>query len=82
MKKSLSAYSIEELAKEACKRNEYVKSYLLMENKNNNNNNSSFKIERNRKLRGVYNLLLENSHIFRIREKPIVLQWRDNKPLL
>jgi minichromosome maintenance replisome factor len=81
LKSSSFAYSLEELAKNACEKNEYVKSYLLGTSNNNNNSYPLLKIESNRKLRGIYELLIENSHIARIKEKPIVLQWINSKSL-
>ncbi len=78
LKNSRHAYSLEELSKTTCEKNEYVKSYLLEGNKSNNHNRL-FKIENNRKLRNIYDHLIENPHIARIREKPIVLQWIDSR---
>jgi replicative DNA helicase Mcm len=76
LKESHFAHSLEELAKIACKKNEYVKSYLLG-NVNNKTNNLDhlLKIEKNRKLRSVYDLLIENTNVKRVNEKPIALQW-------
>jgi hypothetical protein len=79
LKSSSFAYSLDELAKKACEKNDYVKSYLLGTNKNNNNSYPLLKIESNRKLRSIYELLIENPHIARIKEKPIVLQWINSK---
>jgi len=79
LKNSSAAYSLEELANRACKINEYVKSYLLGNKDNNNNNHhyhNLFTLEHNRKLRGVYDLLIDNPHITKINDKPIVLQWK------
>ncbi|MGD9532202.1 MAG: AAA family ATPase [Candidatus Nitrosocosmicus sp.] len=67
------SYSLEELAKSACESNPYVKSYLL--NGQNNGNFRSLRIGHNRKLRGIYDMLLENPKIIRVSEKPIILQW-------
>ena len=74
MKNSAFAYSLEELAKTACEKNEYVKSYLIGGNKNSTYKHL-LKIENNRKLRSTCELLIENPNIKRIQEKPIVLQW-------
>ena len=82
LKNSSFAYSLEELAKEACRKNEYVKSYILADNKNNNNHDKLLKIENNRKLRNIYEFLLENSHIVKTQERPITLQWIKDKILL
>ena len=79
LKNSAFAYSLEELAKTACEKNEYVKSYLLGGHKNNNCKHL-LKIENNRKLRGICELLIENPNIKRIQEKPIVLQWISSSP--
>jgi hypothetical protein len=78
LKTSSIGYSLEELTKTACEKNEYVKSYLLG---NKNNSNHLLKLESNRKLGSVYGLLIENSHIDRVKEKPIVLQWINPNPL-
>ena len=74
LKNSAFAYTLEELAKTACEKNDYVKSYLLGGNKNNNYKHL-LKIENNRKLRSTYELLIENPNIKKEQEKPIVLQW-------
>ena len=60
LKTTSIGYSLEELTKKACEKSEYVKSYLLG---NKNNFNHLLKLENNRKLRSVYELLIENSHI-------------------
>ncbi len=78
IKTSSIGYSLEELTKTACEKNEYVKSYLLG---NKNNSNHLLKLDNNRKLRSVYELLIENSHIDRVKEKPIVLQCINPNPL-
>jgi replicative DNA helicase Mcm len=78
LKASPTAYSLEELTKKACEKNEFVKLYLWG---NKNNYNYSLKIENNRKLRSVYELLIENTHIARVKEKPIVLQWMNSHSL-
>ncbi|MGD9673850.1 MAG: AAA family ATPase [Candidatus Nitrosocosmicus sp.] len=78
LKRSASfSYSFEELAKSACESNPYVESYLLNgDSSSNSNRNSKFlKIGNNRKLRSIYEMLLENPKIMRVSEKPIVLQW-------
>jgi replicative DNA helicase Mcm len=76
LKESHFAFSLEGLAKEACEKDQYVKSYLLGNIDNKTINLNSFlKIETNRKLRSVYDLLLENPNIKRVNEKPIALQW-------
>jgi len=69
---SSTAYTIEEIAKKACEKDEYVKSYLLGNKKNYNH---LLKLQNNRKLRNVYDLLIENSHIAIVKAKPVVLQW-------
>jgi replicative DNA helicase Mcm len=75
LKESPFALSLEELVKITCEKNPYVKSYLLGNNNKTNNLNRFLKVENNRKLRGIYELLIENSNIKRINEKPIALQW-------
>lgn len=76
LRNSAFAYSLEELAKIACEGNDYVKSYLLGGNKNKSNIYSYLlKIENNKKLRNIYNLLIGNSNIKIVNEKPIALQW-------
>jgi hypothetical protein len=70
LKESPFAFSLEELVKKACERNQYVKSYLWV---SGNKINSSFRIGNNRKLRSVYDLLLENPNIKGVNEKPIAL---------
>lgn len=71
------SYSLEELAKSACESNPYVKSYLL--NGQNNRNFRSLQIGYNRKLRSIYEMLLENPNIMRVNEKPIILQWVESE---
>jgi replicative DNA helicase Mcm len=70
------SYSLEELAKIACEKNEYVKSYLL--GGKQNQSDVILKIDRNSKLRAVYEKLIENPKIKKVNEKPITLQWIDN----
>lgn len=70
-------YSFEELAKSVCERNEYVKSYLVGSSHNDKvkASKNNFKIENNKKLRNIYDILKENPHIQIISGKPIVLKW-------
>jgi replicative DNA helicase Mcm len=80
LKNSVFAYSLEELATRACQNNKYVGAYLLGENKqdnnyNNKNSHNQLKIENNKKLRNIYNLLIENPNVKIVNEKPIALQW-------
>ncbi len=70
-------YSFEELAKSACEKDDYVKSYLqsgYYKDKVKTNKNK-FKIENNKKLRNIYEILTHNPHIQIVSAKPIVLKW-------
>lgn len=63
-----SAYPIafRELAKTANERKEQINSYI----------GDDLNIETNRKLRAVYDELLNNEHIILVQQKPAVFQWR------
>jgi hypothetical protein len=73
LKNSSYAYTLEELAKTACERNEYVKSYLM------SSSTHKLKLEYNRKLRCIYDILVDNPNIQLINTKPVVLQWNPLK---
>jgi replicative DNA helicase Mcm len=60
--------TLEELLKEICQNNQYVKNYLCFSNGN-------LRLSDNMKVRSVYEMLLNHSNVRRIQEKPVVLQW-------
>jgi replicative DNA helicase Mcm len=60
--------TLEELLKEICQNNQYVKNYLCFSNGN-------LRLSNNMKVRSVYEMLLNHSNVRRIQEKPVVLQW-------
>lgn len=68
LKKSSFPYSLEELAKAACEMDENVKSYLT-------SGNQKLKLDINKKLRRVYEILIENSNIRLVKTKPSVLKY-------
>jgi replicative DNA helicase Mcm len=61
--------SLEELTKRVCERDEQIKNYL------NFGNDKSLRLRDNKKVRDVYEMLLNHKNVKRIQEKPVVLQW-------
>jgi DNA replicative helicase MCM subunit Mcm2 (Cdc46/Mcm family) len=59
---------LEELITLACQRNIQLADYFQYGKK-------TFKIENNKKIRNIYEMLLNHSKIKRVQEKPIVLKW-------
>jgi replicative DNA helicase Mcm len=55
----------EDLVKKACDRDEYIRTYVGEHNK----------VRDNKRLRAILDMMLQNSHVVRIKAKPIVLQW-------
>ena len=70
--KEFGGISLEELFKNICQRNEQLANYFEFGKK-------SFKIQDNKKIRNIYEMLLNHSNIKKIKEKPIVLQWLSNE---
>lgn len=64
-------FSLVDLAKTASEKNEYVNSYLL----GGNHSYEILKIDKNSKLRTIYEKLIENPNIKKVNERPIALQW-------
>jgi hypothetical protein len=65
--------SLEELIKRSCERNEQIKNYL------NFGNDKSLRLRDNKKVRDIYEMLLNHKNIKRIQEKPVVLQWFESE---
>jgi replicative DNA helicase Mcm len=63
--KSRFAISFEELVKSACERNKQVERYI----------GSSFKLEENKKLRLILDMLRNHSRIREVKMKPVVLEY-------
>ena len=70
LKESEVGLTLEELAKKACKNKEQIKNYL---------NPNLLRLNKNRKLRSVFEMLKNHSNIKIVKEKPIVLLWRENE---
>jgi replicative DNA helicase Mcm len=68
--KGFGGITLEELFKKVCENNEQLENYFEYPEK-------PLKIKNNRKVRDVYERLLNHSKIKKIQEKPIVLQWLD-----
>lgn len=68
LKELNSSITFEDLVIKICEKNEQVRLYLNFENK-------SLKIHKNRKVRGLYDMLVNHANIKRTNEKPTVLQW-------
>ena len=62
------AITLDELLKQACHNNNYIKRYLTLRNK-------SLRLTDNRKVRTIYEMLLNHTEVKRVQEKPVVLQW-------
>jgi replicative DNA helicase Mcm len=68
--KDFGGITLEELFKKVCENNEQLANYFEY-------NDKPLKIKNNRKVRDVYERLLNHSNIKKVQEKPIVLQWLD-----
>jgi replicative DNA helicase Mcm len=68
--KEFAGITLEDLFKKVCENNEQLAKYFEYDDK-------SLKIKNNRKVRDVYEQLLNHSNIKKVQEKPIVLQWLD-----
>jgi len=68
LKELNSSITFEDLVIKICEKNEQVRAYLNFENK-------SLKIHKNRKVRELYDMLVNHANIKRTNEKPTVLQW-------
>ena len=71
--KEFGGISFEELVFQVCKGNENLKSYFGYDRK------KSLKIRDNKKVRMLYDMLLNHSNIKLIHEKPVVFQWIEKK---
>jgi MCM2/3/5 family protein/minichromosome maintenance replisome factor len=71
LKEIKSPIFLDELVITACKRNEQLKQYL----------GDELKLRKNWKLRPVFDMLLNHTCIKQVQQKPIILQWIDDKPL-
>ncbi|HSF50579.1 MAG TPA: AAA family ATPase [Nitrososphaeraceae archaeon] len=65
--------TLEDLFKKVCESNEQLANYFEYDEK-------PLRIKNNRKVRNVYEMLLNHSNIKKVQEKPIVLQWLDPTP--
>ncbi len=79
LKKSSFSFSLEALAEEACKRDEYVAYYLLGSSDYKESNRNKFRVEKNKKLRKVRDILIDNPNIQLVSSKPIILKY--NQPV-
>jgi DNA replicative helicase MCM subunit Mcm2 (Cdc46/Mcm family) len=68
--KEFEGIQLEELITMICQRNKQLANYFEYDK-----TNKSFKIENNKKVRRVYEMLLNHSKIIKVQEKPIVLKW-------
>ena len=68
LKPNLGGFDRLRLVIKICEKNEQVRLYLNFENK-------SLKIHKNRKVRELYDMLVNHANIKRTNEKPTVLQW-------
>ncbi|MDN5868451.1 MAG: AAA family ATPase, partial [Candidatus Nitrosocosmicus sp.] len=75
LKESSFPHTLEELARKACEKNEFIRSYLASDDKHTSNKNK-FQISNNKKLRNIYNILADNPSIQVLSAKPIVLRWK------
>ncbi len=71
LRESQVAVLLEELLKQACQNNHYIERYLCFGNK-------PLRLRDNKKVRSVYEMLLNHTNVRRNQEKPVVLQWFDN----
>lgn len=69
--KDFGGIALEDSFKTICKNNERVANYFQYDEK-------PLKIKNNRKVRDVYERLLNHSNVKKVQEKPIVLQWLDS----
>ena len=69
--KEYDGVQLEELITVTCQRNKQLANYFGYED----TNYKSFKIESNKKVRQIYEMLLNHSQIKKIQEKPIYLKW-------
>jgi hypothetical protein len=58
-------FQFEDLVKKACDNDEYIETYVGEHNK----------VRDNKRLRAILDMMLQNSHVARIKVKPTVLQW-------
>ena len=68
----ISWYNLEQLVEIMCKEDKQLATYFGYDKE------KSLKIKYNHKTQDVRDLLLNNSHIKKIGEKPIVLKWFDH----
>jgi replicative DNA helicase Mcm len=75
LKKSSFSFALDALAKEACERDEYVAYYLLGSSDYKEPNWNKFRIEKNKKLRKVRDILIDNPNIQLVSSKPTILKY-------
>lgn len=75
LKKSSCPFSLEELVKEACNKDDYIKSYLLGGSEADTHSKNRLKISGNKKLRNVYEVLIDDPKIQLVSSKPVVLTY-------
>ncbi|WP_148687353.1 AAA family ATPase [Candidatus Nitrosocosmicus hydrocola] len=75
LRKSPCPFSLEELVKEACKKDDYIKSYLLGGSETDVPSKNKFKISSNKKLRNVYEILVDDPKIHLVSSKPVVISY-------
>ncbi|MGD1838590.1 MAG: AAA family ATPase [Nitrososphaeraceae archaeon] len=68
--KNIGGITFEELIEKVCKKNGQIANYLGY------NNNKQLRIRNNKKVRNIYEMLLNHTNIKLMQEKPVVLQWR------
>jgi replicative DNA helicase Mcm len=66
--------TLEELFKKACKNNGYIQRYLCFGFRGNDKD-KPLRLRNNKKIRAIYQMLLNNTNLKRVQEKPVVLQW-------
>lgn len=71
--KDFGGITLEDLFKNICENNEQLANYFEYKEK-------PLKIKNNRKLRDVYERLLNHSNTKKVQERPIVLQWLESNP--
>jgi len=67
--KEFGGITLEELISKICCENKQLANYFEY------GKTKSLKIENNKKIRHIYEMLLNHSKVKRVQEKPIVLQW-------
>jgi replicative DNA helicase Mcm len=68
LKETKIGITLEELFKQACQNNPYIERYLCFGDKR-------LRLRDNKRLRPVYEMLLNHTNVKRLQDKPVVLQW-------